>query len=243
MLGYLGEAPLRAADVVQALASSEDDPLFQALSGSYATVRRFLPALLAGLAFEGAPSAKSLLDAWHFLQAQEAGARGRPKWTDAPRPVVPKRWARQVFPGKDEVNPAAYTLCILDRLHQTLRRREVFVAASERYGDPRAELLRGDAWEAARESVARALDRSLDPAVELARLQTQQVRGVAGRGGLAQLVGGGRPERAVALALGIQPETDEQHEKPVPVLHMTGEEGCSGSRRGCFAGSSTLVNI
>ena len=83
VLGYLGEAPLRAADVVQALASSEDDPLFQALSGSYATVRRFLPALLAVPAFEGAPSAKPLLDAWHFLQAQEAGARGRPKWTGA----------------------------------------------------------------------------------------------------------------------------------------------------------------
>jgi len=174
VLSHLGEAPLRAAaDVVQALANSEDDPLFQALSSSYATVRRFLPALLAGLAFEGAPSAKPLLDAWHFLQAQEAGARGRPKWTDAPRPVVPKRWARQVFSGKDEVNPAAYTLCVLDRLHRALRRREVFVATSERYGDPRAELLRGDAWEAARESVARALDRSLDPAVELARLQTQ----------------------------------------------------------------------
>ena len=174
VLAHIGEAPLRAAaDAVQALASSEDDPQFQALSGSYATVRRFLPALLAGVSFEGAPSAKPLLDAWHFLQAQEAGGRGRPKWADAPRSLVPRSWARQVFPGKDEVNHVAYTLCVLDRLHQAVRRREVFVAMSERYGDPRAELLRGEAWEMARESVARALDRSLDPAVELARLQAQ----------------------------------------------------------------------
>jgi len=175
VLGRIGEAPLRAAaDAVQALASSAaDDPQLQALSGSYATVRRFLPALLNGIAFEGSPSAKPLLDAWHFLQAQEAGGRGRPKWADAPRSLVPKSWARQVFPSKDEVNPAAYTLCVLDRLHQALRRREVFVMSSERYGDPRAELLRGEAWEAAREAVARALDRSLDPAVELVRLQAQ----------------------------------------------------------------------
>ncbi|GAB2796427.1 TnpA family transposase [Hymenobacter luteus] len=174
VLARVGEAPLRAAaDAVQALASGEDDPLLQALSGSYATVRRFLPALLAGIAFEGSPSAKPLLDAWHFLRQQEAGGRGRPKWVAAPRPLVPKSWVRQVFPSKDVVNPAAYTLCVLDRLHQALRRREVFVGRSDRYGDPQAELLRGEAWEAARESVARALDRSLDPALELARLQAQ----------------------------------------------------------------------
>ncbi|GAA4005515.1 hypothetical protein GCM10022408_16610 [Hymenobacter fastidiosus] len=76
-----------------------------------------------------------------------------------PRTLVPKSWARQVFPSKEEVNPAAYMLCALDRLHQALRRREVFVATSERYGAPRAELLRGEAWGAARESVARALER------------------------------------------------------------------------------------
>lgn len=172
VLRRIGEAPLReAADAVQALASPADDPQFQALSGSYATVRRFLPALLNGVALEGYPSAKPLLDAWHFLQAQEAGGRSRPKWMGAPRTFVPKSWTRQVFPSKDEVNTAAYTLCVLDRLHQALRRREIFVTTSERYDGPRAEMLRGEAWDAARESVA--LDHSLDPALELARLQAQ----------------------------------------------------------------------
>jgi hypothetical protein len=57
--------------------------------------------------------------------------------------------------------------------HQALRRREVFVVNSERYSDPRAELLRGQAWEAARGSVARALERSLYPAIELGQLQAQ----------------------------------------------------------------------
>ena len=174
VLGTIGETALRdAADAVQALASSADDPMMQVLAGSYATVRRFLPALLAGIVFEGYPSAKPLLDAWRFLQQQEQPGRGRPKWVAAPAAIVPKSWARRVFPGKGEVNSQAYTLCLLDRLHQALRRREVFVPGSERFGDPRAELLRGEAWEAARDSVARALDRSTDPAVELARLQQQ----------------------------------------------------------------------
>lgn len=174
VLSTVGETALReAADAVQALASSDDDPMLQVLAGSYATVRRFLPALLGGLVFEGSPSAKPLLDAWSFLQQQEQPGRGRPKWAAAPAAVIPKSWARRVFPGKGEVNPPAYTLCVLDRLHQALRRREVFVPSSERFGDPRAELLRGEAWEAARDSVARALDRSTDPAVELTRLQQQ----------------------------------------------------------------------
>ncbi|GAB3308594.1 Tn3 family transposase [Hymenobacter tenuis] len=173
-LAVLGEARLRAAaDAVQALASPQDDPMAQALSGSYATVRRFLPALLGSVKFEGTPSAKPLLDAWHFLQAQETSGRGRPKWTAAPRAVVPKGWAGRVFPAKGEVNPPAYTLCVLNRLHQALRRREVFVVRSERYGDPRAELLRGEQWEVARDSVARALERSTDPTVEVGRLQQQ----------------------------------------------------------------------
>jgi hypothetical protein len=50
-----------------------------------------------------------------------------------------------VFPIKGEVNSQAYTLCVVERLHQALRRREVFVPTSERYADPRAELLRGAA--------------------------------------------------------------------------------------------------
>lgn len=145
----------------------------QALSGSYATVRRFLPTLLGSLEFEGAPSAKHLLDAWHFLQVQEASGRSPPKWAAAPRTVVPKGWAGGLFPAKGEVNSPAYTLCVLDQLDQALRRREVFVVGSEWYGNPRAELLRAEQWEVARDSVARALDRSTDPVVEMGRLPQQ----------------------------------------------------------------------
>jgi hypothetical protein len=49
----------------------------------------------------------------------------------------------------------------------------VFVRRSERYGDPRTELLRGEAWEQVRDSVARSLERATDPQVELARRQQQ----------------------------------------------------------------------
>lgn len=98
VLGRIGEVPLRAAaDAVQALASSDDDPQFQALSGSYATVRRFLPALLNGIAFEGSPSAKPLLDAWHsFLYRPREPAGGTSQ--SGRRPPAP--WCPRVGRGR-----------------------------------------------------------------------------------------------------------------------------------------------
>jgi len=170
----IGETRLReAVSTVRELASEDDDPTPEALSGSYTTVRRFLPALLRTVEFQGTPSARPLLDAWRFLLRQEQGGRGRPKWTDAPRTFVPKMWERRVFPARGEIDHQAYTLCVLDRLQQALKRREVFAPHSERYGDPRAELLQGAAWEAARDDVARALGRSLDPRAELDLLRVE----------------------------------------------------------------------
>lgn len=58
------DALRKAADAVQELARSDEDPLVQALSTRYATMRRFLLALLRGVAFESTPATKPLLDAW-----------------------------------------------------------------------------------------------------------------------------------------------------------------------------------
>ncbi|MBZ9753339.1 Tn3 family transposase, partial [Deinococcus sp. HMF7604] len=162
----------QAIRTVAALASEDDDPAPEALVNSYTTVRRFLPTMLRTITLEGTPSARPLLDAWHFLQRMEVGGRGKPKWSDAPRPVVPKGWARRVFPRSGGVDHQAYTLCVLERLQQALKRREVFAPRSERYADPRAELLQGEAWIAARPDVLRVLDRSLDPRPALEALRT-----------------------------------------------------------------------
>ena len=162
-----GQDQLRdAAETVRAMAS-EDDRSVEALGGHYSTVRRFLPAMLRGVALEGTPSARPLLAAWSFLAAQEQMGRGRPSWTNAPRAFVPRSWERRVFPTAQETDRAWYTLCLLDRLQQALKRREVFAPHSDTYRDPRAELLQGDVWQAARDDLARALGRSLDARVEL----------------------------------------------------------------------------
>jgi TnpA family transposase len=61
----------------------------------------------------------------------------------------------------------------VERLQDSLRRRDVFVPQSERWGDPRTKLFRGTAWEAVRPQVCRTLGRHLTPTDELNALTAQ----------------------------------------------------------------------
>ncbi|WP_233218865.1 hypothetical protein [Deinococcus arcticus] len=88
-----------AIDTVEALANEDDDPAVEVLVGAYATVRRFLPAMLAGIALEGTPGAQPLLDAWQFLGRLEAGGRGKPRWADAPGRSYPEGGCGGSSPG------------------------------------------------------------------------------------------------------------------------------------------------
>ena len=173
-LQRVGEAQLlAAAGKVAELASPDGDTTPEALSGSYNSVRRFLRGFLISVKFGGTPSARPLLEALAFLKRMDEPGGGKPKWTDAPREVVTKPWSRHVFPARGEVDHQTYTLCVLERLQGALRRREVFVEHSERYGDPRSELLQGQAWLEVRDDVCRALGRTLYVRRELDLLRTE----------------------------------------------------------------------
>ena len=56
---------------------------------------------------------------------------------------------------------------LLERLQDHLRRRDVFVTRSERWGNPRLKLLHGAHWETMRSHVCRALNRQEAPEPEL----------------------------------------------------------------------------
>jgi len=74
--------------------------------------------------------------------------------------------------------------CVLHQLYAALRRRDVFVSPSWRYGDPRAGLLSGSDWEATRPIICRTLGLTLDPEAVLDALANeldQTYRAVASR--------------------------------------------------------------
>ncbi|MDG5773750.1 Tn3 family transposase, partial [Mycolicibacterium fortuitum] len=69
-------------------------------------------------------------------------------------------WKRLIYtPGRPEgtVDRNSYTICVLEQFHRHLKHRSIFAVRSSRWRDPRAHLLAGEAWEAARDAGMNAL--------------------------------------------------------------------------------------
>jgi len=176
-----------AVNKIGDLAGHEDDysyayAYYAQLARRYPSVRRFLPLLLKTIHFQATEAGKPVLEAWDYLsrleesnrQALENGGRsGRPDMHLAPRAVVTRPWKRFVFRTRRQVDKRFYTFCALERLQDSLRRRDIFVSPSERWGDPRAKLIQGTAWQSMRTEVCRSLDRSPTPEPELRMLASQ----------------------------------------------------------------------
>ena len=161
----------QAVGTVNALARPAEDNYQQELVERYRRVRHFLPTVLRQVCFDATPSGQPILDAVAFLGSIE-GKRS-PDLSEAPLEFVTKPWRRLVLPKSGGVDRPAYTLCALERLQDSLRRRDLYVTPSERWGDPRAKLLQGAQWQETRSQICRALNLSLDPDQAVARLREQ----------------------------------------------------------------------
>ena len=100
----------------------------------YQTVRRFLPHVLETVTFRAATAGKAVLEGIDYLARLEG--RQRPKLDGAPLDVVDAGWKRLVIDKTGRVSQPAYTLCLLERLQDGLRRRDIYVPASDRWGEP-----------------------------------------------------------------------------------------------------------
>jgi hypothetical protein len=112
---------------------------------------------------------KPVLEALGSLRALEGRPR-RVSVTMVSLKIVNGRWRRLVLSnpqlGEDEVDRRGYSFCVLEALQGALRRRDVFVPRAGRFTDPRAKLLDGPAWTAARPEICVGLN--LDPAPQRA---------------------------------------------------------------------------
>ena len=163
----LVHAVAQVADLVGPL----DDHYFEDLRTRYSQVRRFLPALLETVEFAMTDAGRPTSEAFAFLKTIEG--QKRPDMSQAPQALLTPAWERVVIGPEDQVDRRLYTFCVLERLQDGLRRRDLFVPASRRWGDPHARLLQGSAWEKVRSRVCRTLGRSLTAAPELEDLGKQ----------------------------------------------------------------------
>ena len=150
------------------------DAAFRAeLLRRYPSLRRFLPALLEVMAFDATGAGRPILDALQALRSIE-GRPGRVSAASVPLQLVGGQWKRLVLANPQladgELDRRAYSFCVLEALQRALDRRDVFVARSGRFTDPRAKLLSGAAWETARPEICASLNHHPDPAHALDRL-------------------------------------------------------------------------
>jgi TnpA family transposase len=179
----VSRAELRAAvahllEVAPPADADPDGEWRTALIDRFASVRAFVALLCETIAFGATAQAAQVLTAMKDLpglleaRATTAIPAG---YLDARRvaeDVVPAGWWRRLVysTGRPEgtVDRAAYVFCVLEQFHRHLLRRDIYATPSARWGDPRAQLLTGPAWEAARAPALNALGVPEDPSELLA---------------------------------------------------------------------------
>lgn len=126
----------------------------------YNSVKGFVKILCQSIIFGATTDAQRVLGAMEdlaqLLEAKET-ARVPKGYLDARKVdvgLVPAGWWQKlVFTTnrpEGTVDRNAYVFCVLELFHTGLKRRDIFALNSERFSDPRAKLLSGPAWEAAK---------------------------------------------------------------------------------------------
>ena len=160
-----------AQDRILELARPADDDYHKERANLYRRVTVFLPKLLEIVEFGSAPTGEKTMKAIGFLKSIQ-GER-KPDMSKAPMDVVSAAWRRQVVVMKNQIDRKAYTMCVLEKIQEDMRRRDIFVDASDRWADPRVKLLQGEHWLSIKPQVCRAVGRQDNVDIELSVLKQE----------------------------------------------------------------------
>ncbi|NUP42672.1 MAG: Tn3 family transposase [Streptomyces sp.] len=168
------------------LDSDADEAWRAMLINRFGTVRPFLKLLITVVDFDATPEGEPVLSA--LLSLPELMGRKKVGPAEIDTGLLTGSWRRLVLsaphlePGT--VDWKAYTFCVLEQLHRMLRSKQVFARNSSKWGDPRAKLLAGEAWQQARPTVLASLNLPGEAGAHLAAraaLLDGTYREVAGR--------------------------------------------------------------
>ncbi|GAA5052436.1 Tn3 family transposase [Streptomyces similanensis] len=140
--------------------SDADEAWRSMLVTRFPTVRPFLALLVQVVDFGATPEGLPVLKALKSLPDLMGRKKVSPDEIDTS--LLVGSWRRLVLSAPHleagTVDWKAYVFCVLESFHRLLRRREVFAKNSSKWGDPRAKLLDGEAWEQVRPTVLASLN-------------------------------------------------------------------------------------
>jgi TnpA family transposase len=155
------EKLLETIETINNLARPMGDKFHDEIVEQYGRVYKFLPRALKDIVFKAAPAGKNTLEALEYLARTNLS---RKKILESPPlDIITQPWKRLVFDKQGNVLKQGYTLCLLDKLQDSLKRRDIYVENSDRWGDTRTKLLQGIDWHNNRIQICRLLGHSLAP--------------------------------------------------------------------------------
>jgi hypothetical protein len=166
----IARADIKAAMAsVDSLVTPPDNRRYQELRPHWRRVRTLFCALLQRTSFDATPAGQPVIAALNYLR--DMGDWTKTRMAGAPTAFLNAAWKRHALDDAGRVaDNRAYVFAALEAFRAGLKRRDVFVPAGVRYADPRQGLLSGEAWNAARLTVCRSLDRSPDAEAEMGDL-------------------------------------------------------------------------
>jgi len=165
------EKLLESITIVNDLARSIDDKFHDEMVEQYGKVRRFIHRVVNDIDFKAAPAGKTTLEALKYL-AKISTSRKK-TLENPPLDIITQPWKRLVFDKEGNITRKGYTLCFLNKLQDSLRRRDIYVENSDRWSDTRAKLLKNEDWENNKIQVCRSLGRPILPHDAIASLTEQ----------------------------------------------------------------------
>ena len=176
--------------------SGTEGAMREQMARRFRTVAPFLRLLATTIPWGATAVGQPLLEALAGLDALRGRRKVRREEID--EALIPPAWNTAVFGRAEEVevDRDAWVVCVLEQLRLHLRRRDVFATVSTRWADPRAQLLDGPAWDAARGPALRSL--SLDVPVSEHLAGKVELLDAAWRG-LADAIVAAGPDSSVRL--------------------------------------------
>ncbi|WP_133138078.1 Tn3 family transposase [Legionella rowbothamii] len=152
---------MESITIVNHLARPIDSQFHDEMVEQYGKVRKFLPQVFNGITFMAAPAGKNTLEALEYLAGIISSRKKILK--NPPLEIITKSWKRLVFDPDGNITKQGYILCFLEKLQDSLRRRDLYVENSDRWGDTRAKLLHGLDWQNNKIQICRSLGHLISP--------------------------------------------------------------------------------
>ena len=162
---------LKAVDIVDTTNQNEHDSYCIHLSRKWRSIRRFLPQFCRTIDFSATTAGLHIQKAWEFLSKLEMD-NPTVSMENAPLDFIPDKWKNMVL--QDDLPLRQYfSLCLLEQTLESLKRRDIYLDKSTKWGNPRKDLLPEQQWKSIKPQITRSLNRSLLAKEELDALQIQ----------------------------------------------------------------------